>query len=87
MTKQAHGTVVGICQYTSRIAVKVEYGGISILKVDSASDFEINHILFGNLECGGDNLIFNTTNNRQHHVYIQKTGCNRGNIEYYLFSA
>ncbi|MEL4388275.1 hypothetical protein [Shewanella xiamenensis] len=87
MPKRLHGTVIGICPHTSRIAVKVEYGDISILEVDDVSDFEINHILYGNLEQEGGNLIFNTTDTTEHHVYIQATGCNRATAEHQLFRA
>ncbi|MFB2682782.1 hypothetical protein [Shewanella mangrovisoli] len=87
MPIKSHGTVIGICTFTRRIAVKIEYGDISILKVDDVSDFEINHVLFGSFVTKGDNLIFNTTDNTEHHVYIQAIGCNRATAEHLLFRA
>lgn len=87
MPKRTHGTVIGINPKTSRIAIKVDFGDISILEVDDTSDFEINHVLYGNLEQEGGNLIFNKTEKTEHHVYIQATGCDYETAQYQLFRA
>jgi hypothetical protein len=76
MNFNTHGTVISINLYTSRIAVKVDSGDISILEVEDTSEFEINDIIYGALEQEGDNLIFNKTDENEHDVYIQATGCN-----------
>ena len=84
MNLNTHGTVIGINPKTSRIAVRIDCGDISILEVEDTSEFEINDILYGGLEQEGGNLIFNKTDDAEQSVYIQATGCNDKIAKYHL---
>lgn len=84
MNFNTHGIVIGINLYSSRIAVKVDSGDISILEVEDTSEFEINDVIYGALEQEGDNLIFNKTDDAEQSVYIQATGCNDKIAKYHL---
>ncbi|WP_445946941.1 hypothetical protein [Shewanella sp.] len=87
MNLNTHGTVIGISPKTSRIAVKLHDGDISIMEVDDLSDFAINHVLYGPLDEETEQVIFNKTEQTEHYVYIQATGCNAETAEYQLFRA
>ncbi|MDP5145489.1 hypothetical protein ORI98_03425 [Shewanella sp. ULN5] len=85
MNLNTHGTVIGINPKTSRIAVQLHDGDISVMDVDDLSDFAINHVLYGTLDEETEQVITNKTMDTKHEVTIEATGCNLKTARYLLF--
>jgi hypothetical protein len=73
MSNKTYGTVIAISTNSCRIAVKVFFGGISIMESYNPSCFEVNHEIYGSLEQEGGHFIYNKTLKAEYYAFIEAT--------------
>ncbi|MEI8603248.1 hypothetical protein P4S55_22445 [Shewanella sp. PP-Sp27a-2] len=76
MPNKTNGTVIDISQNCGRIAVKLDNGNISVMDIYNPNSFEIDHIIYGQLDVLGGNFIFNKTTQAEYFAYVEATCCN-----------
>lgn len=84
--KNTHGTVIAVNKQTSRIAVQVHDGDISILDAESLTDIELDHVIYGPLEYEAEDEMFNKTEQIQIHARVEATGCDLKTAKYHLIN-